>query len=119
MQKIRYGIIGCGSMGREHIENIQALQATEVTAMADTHPESLAQAQALLKTPVPQFDNAPGAAGQRPLRCGGGGHTQLHPCGRAAQALRTDLHILAEKPLVHRRCRTPTHWSSRRGVARR
>ena len=30
-QKIRYGIIGCGSMGREHIENIKALDATEVT----------------------------------------------------------------------------------------
>ena len=24
-QTIRYGIIGCGSMGREHIENILAL----------------------------------------------------------------------------------------------
>ena|GEM_PF-5215781 len=23
---LRYGIIGCGSMGREHIENIQAMR---------------------------------------------------------------------------------------------
>ena len=41
---IRYGIIGCGSMGREHIENIQALPRSEggasVTALADPHGPS-------------------------------------------------------------------------------
>ena len=40
VQKIRYGVIGCGSMGREHIENIKALDAAEVTAISDTHPAS-------------------------------------------------------------------------------
>ena len=37
-QIIRYGIIGCGSMGREHIENIKALEGTEITAIADPDP---------------------------------------------------------------------------------
>jgi myo-inositol 2-dehydrogenase/D-chiro-inositol 1-dehydrogenase len=50
MKKIRYGIIGCGSMGLEHIENLKALGAagTEVTAIADTHAGSRTAALALL-----------------------------------------------------------------------
>ena len=43
MKKLRYGIIGCGSMGREHIENIQALPRSEggasVTALADPNAD--------------------------------------------------------------------------------
>ena len=35
MNKLRYGIIGCGSMGREHIENIRAMGGGVVTAVAD------------------------------------------------------------------------------------
>ena len=50
-QTIRYGIIGCGSMGREHIENIQALPRTEggasVTALADPHAPSCDAALAI------------------------------------------------------------------------
>ena len=37
---IRWGIIGCGSMGREHIENIVALGGAVVTAIADPHAPS-------------------------------------------------------------------------------
>jgi len=99
MQKIRYGIIGCGSMGREHIENIQALQATEVTAMADTFPESLAQAQALLKTPVPQFDNAQALLDSGLCDAVVVATPNFTHVDVLKQALRTDLHILAEKPL--------------------
>ena len=40
VQKIRYGVIGCGSMGREHIENIKALGGARVTAIADPHAAS-------------------------------------------------------------------------------
>jgi myo-inositol 2-dehydrogenase / D-chiro-inositol 1-dehydrogenase len=47
---LRYGIVGCGAMGREHIENIHALgDGSAVTALADPHPASLAAAQALFK----------------------------------------------------------------------
>ena len=46
--KIRYGIIGCGSMGREHIENLKALDGAVVTALADPHPASRDGAAALL-----------------------------------------------------------------------
>ena len=41
---IRYGMIGCGSMGREHIENIKMLDGTQVTAIADPDRNSRAAA---------------------------------------------------------------------------
>ena len=41
MNTIRYGIIGCGSMGREHIDNLHAMGGAQVTALADPHGASL------------------------------------------------------------------------------
>jgi myo-inositol 2-dehydrogenase / D-chiro-inositol 1-dehydrogenase len=48
IQTIRYGIIGCGSMGREHIENLRALDGAVVTALADTDATSRTLAANLL-----------------------------------------------------------------------
>lgn len=42
---IRYGVVGTGMMGVEHIQNILALDNCVVTAVADPHPESLDWAQ--------------------------------------------------------------------------
>ena len=58
-QKIRYALIGCGSMGREHIENIKTLDGTEITAIADPNASSRAAAQALIPGPARAFDNYP------------------------------------------------------------
>ena len=41
---IRYGIIGSGMMGREHMRNIALLDGAVVTAVADPHAESRALA---------------------------------------------------------------------------
>ena len=108
---IRYGIIGCGSMGREHIENLFALGGgdggVQVTALADPHPASLqtsllACAQAL--RPAPQA-----FTGHRELLASGlcdavviatPNHTHAALL-RDALALPA-LHILVEKPLVTR-----------------
>jgi predicted dehydrogenase len=100
MDKIRYGIIGCGSMGREHIENLRALGGTEVTAIADPSPRSREQASAILDGKVQLFEH----------------HQELLKSGLCdaivvaspnfthiavmRDALATDLHILCEKPLV-------------------
>ena len=35
---LRYGIVGCGSMGREHIENIQAMPLTDGGGVAKVVP---------------------------------------------------------------------------------
>ena len=42
---IRYGIIGSGMMGCEHIRNVEAIDGACVVAAADPHPESLDMAR--------------------------------------------------------------------------
>ena len=57
MSKLRYGIIGCGSMGREHIENLRAMGGAVVTAVADPTPASREQAADLLEGQVQLFED--------------------------------------------------------------
>lgn len=102
---IRYGIIGCGSMGREHIENLKALPGTRVTALADTDPGSRAEAAALL--PKSGTAGAPQVFEHHQALLDSGlcdavviatpnfTHIEI-----MRAALATDLHILVEKPLV-------------------
>ena len=102
MQKIRYGIIGCGSMGREHILNIVAMDGTSITALADTHAASREAASALLEGAAVQpkvFERY-----QDLLECGlcdavviatpNFTHADI-----MRLALPTDAHLLIEKPL--------------------
>ena len=105
IQKIRYGLIGCGSMGREHIENIRALDGTQVTALADPHGASMDAALALLAdaAQAPRvFDNAvdllaSGLCDAVVISTPNFTHIEM-----MREALKTDLHILIEKPLVTR-----------------
>ena len=103
MDKIRYGIIGCGSMGREHIENIRALGGGVVTAIADPHAGSRAQAAALIDGPAPHlFEHhsellTSGACDALVIASPNFTHVQV-----MRDALATDLPILCEKPLVTR-----------------
>jgi myo-inositol 2-dehydrogenase / D-chiro-inositol 1-dehydrogenase len=101
-QKIRYGIIGCGSMGREHIENIRALPQTEVTALADNHATSreaaLAQLDGQAKPPA-VFDNyqsllESGLCDAVVIATPNFTHADI-----MRHALPTDAHLLIEKPL--------------------
>ena len=57
MEKIRYGIIGAGTMAREHILNLSLIDEAEVVALSDPHEESLKQCQELLKSEVVCFKN--------------------------------------------------------------
>ena len=43
MKKIKYGIVGAGTMAREHILNISLINNAEVVALADPHEDSLNQ----------------------------------------------------------------------------
>lgn len=45
--ELRYGVIGTGMMGREHIANVSHLRGARVAALADPHPLSLEAASAL------------------------------------------------------------------------
>ena len=96
---IRYGVIGTGMMGIEHIENLRALPGTHITAIADVDPCSRALGTAVAGPDSTTFDD------HRALldsgRCDAvviatPNHTHLDV---AADALATDLHVLIEKPL--------------------
>ena len=47
-QKIKYGIIGTGLMGREHISNINLIEEAEIIAISDTSENSLNETKRLL-----------------------------------------------------------------------
>ena len=105
MKTIRWGIIGCGSMGREHILNLAALGGAEVTALADTHAASRDAAMAICAEArfAPQvFED------HRELLKSGLcdalaiATPNFTHAGILRDALATDLHILIEKPLVIR-----------------
>ena len=38
---IKYAIVGAGTMGQEHIRNIEIIDEAEVVALSDTNSESL------------------------------------------------------------------------------
>ena len=57
MKKIKYGIIGAGTMAREHILNISLIDNAEVVALADPNEDSLNQCKEILKTEVSCFKN--------------------------------------------------------------
>jgi predicted dehydrogenase len=99
---IRFGIIGAGSMGREHIENIQALGSGVVTALADPHAPSLEAALALCHGTPRVFPDHTG------LLCSGLcdavviATPNVTHVAMMRDALEADVHILVEKPLVTR-----------------
>ena len=99
---IRYGLIGCGSMGREHIENLQALGGVQVTAIADPHANSRDAALVLCREQPQAFEHHDellnsGLCDAVVIATPNFTHAEL-----MRSALATDLHILIEKPLVTR-----------------
>lgn len=101
MKEIRYGIIGCGSMGREHIENIRALDGARVTAISDPTPASRQAALALLPDQTVSVHESvqslleSGDVDAVVMAAPNHTHAEI-----LRQVLTTDLHILAEKPFV-------------------
>ena len=49
MKKIKYAIIGAGTMGLEHIQNISLIKNAEVVAISDIHKNSLIKIKKNLK----------------------------------------------------------------------
>ena len=102
MQKIRYALIGCGSMGREHIENIKAIDGTEISAIADSNADSRAATLALLPSAPQVFDDYHhllAEASFDALVISTPNHTHV---AVLRDALKCDAHILIEKPLATR-----------------
>jgi len=101
--RIRYGVIGAGMMGIEHIENIGAIAGAEVTAVADPYPSSQQAARnALAGREVAVFDDhrdliAAGLCDAVVVATPNMTHIDL-----LRDLLPTDLHLLVEKPLCTR-----------------
>ncbi len=96
---IRYGIIGTGMMGVEHIENILAMPDAEVTAIADPTPTSIELARRAVGTDVTAFADhrdllAAGLCDAIVIASPNHTHIDLLP-----DALATDMHVMIEKPL--------------------
>ena len=102
---IRYGIIGCGSMGREHILNLHAIGGAEVTAIADPHAGSREAAATLVDSWRPRwFEHHADllAAAEEDGLCDArviASPNHIH-VAVLHDALATKLPILVEKPLV-------------------
>ena len=57
MSKLKYAIIGSGTMGQEHIKNINLIDDAEVVAICDSHEKSIDLSKKLLKNKVNIFDS--------------------------------------------------------------
>ena len=96
---LRYGVIGTGMMGIEHIENIAALDGATVTAISDPHPESRARGTAAAGGDVtPYADHRDLLASGRcdAVVVASPNHTHIDV---VPDVLATDLHAMIEKPL--------------------
>ena len=56
-ERIKYGIIGAGTMGREHIRNIDIIDEAEVVALCDTNKNSIDQSLSALVGGVETFSD--------------------------------------------------------------
>lgn len=96
---VRYGIIGGGTMGQEHIQNIGLLPDAELVAVADPHGPSLDTARALAGGPLETFDDYRVMLEKTAMDAviiATPNHTHIDVLG---DVLKTDKAILVEKPL--------------------
>ena len=95
---IRYGVIGTGMMGREHIANLVRLSGAEVTALADPHSDSLEQAGSLVPE-APRFSDYRTLLDAAVCDAVVIATPNMTHGDVLGDVLGTDLHVLVEKPL--------------------
>ena len=102
-QIIRYGIIGCGSMGREHILNLLSTDDVQITALQDPHKPSIDASLALLRSAAIQpkvFDSVSAMLDSGLCDAVVVGTPNFTHATILREVLSADVHVLAEKPLV-------------------
>ena len=55
VRTIRYGLIGAGHMAREHVRNLALIPGSQITAVSDPQPSSLAETVAEIGYEVQTF----------------------------------------------------------------
>lgn len=99
MDEIRYGIVGTGMMGIEHIENILAVEGTTITAIADPDPGSRDAGMAACPGQVDVFTSHQALIESNlcdAVVLVSPNYTHHAVLG---DLLATDLHVLTEKPM--------------------
>ena len=97
--EIRFGVIGAGSMGLEHVLNIAELPGARITALADPHPGSLDKVGAVIDNPVLMFSDHRGLLDSGECDAVVVASPNLTHVEILLDVLDTDLHVLVEKPL--------------------
>ena len=99
MKIIKYGIIGAGTMAREHILNISLIENAEVVALSDPHEASLNQCKDILKKKVPCFKNHQDMIKENLVDVYLISSPNFTHIGILKDVITTKKHILVEKPL--------------------
>ncbi|UDY35190.1 Gfo/Idh/MocA family protein [Dermatobacter hominis] len=96
---IRYGFVGVGMMGQEHIRDVAALPGAEVVAVADPHEPSVAGARAAAGADVPAHPDVESMLAAEELDAVVIS-TPNHTHRQVLEPLwSTSLHLMVEKPL--------------------
>ncbi len=96
---LRYGVIGTGMMGIEHMMNVRSVEGAEVTAYADPHEQSRIAAATIAPEAVSFTDHREllGSGLCDAIVVATPNHTHA---AVLEEVLATDLHVLTEKPLA-------------------
>jgi predicted dehydrogenase len=99
--KVRYGIIGAGTMGVEHIQNINHLEQAEVVALADPFEGSRAWGKAEAAGEVVAFEDYRDLLGSGLVDAVVVATPNMTHADVMADVLAVDgLHVMVEKPLA-------------------
>ena len=100
MKTIRYAIIGAGTMGLEHIQNILLLKNTEVVAISDVHNNSLIKIKKKFKKKFLYFKNHKDLIKKNIVDVYIISTPNFTHLKILKDVLKTKKHILVEKPLT-------------------
>ncbi|MBT5773561.1 MAG: Gfo/Idh/MocA family oxidoreductase, partial [Dehalococcoidia bacterium] len=95
---LRYGIVGAGMMGREHMRNIVAVPGGEVVAIADPHAASVEAAREIVSG-VASTDSVEALVARDDLDVLVIATPNFTHRNVVEQAMASGLHLLIEKPL--------------------
>ena len=96
---IKYGIIGAGVMGQEHIHNINIIDNVEVVAICDTNKGSTNQARSLIKETAKIYNNIEDLINNNIADAYIIATPNFTHIDILEKILKTNKHLLVEKPL--------------------
>jgi len=98
--KIKYGIIGSGLMGCEHISNINLIDSAEVVAISDSNTNSIDNAKKLLSNDIKIYSNNNEIFKNDEVDAFIISTPNFTHYDIIKEALKTKKHLLIEKPLL-------------------